>query len=67
MPTDPNIYRAAKLYVDLYGRAATKHAAMRADACLNTCDMEGRTVWLRVVKAVEELQAKGRPEGVGVH
>ncbi len=41
---------------------------MRADECLAAGDMEGEAVWLRIVKAVEELLAKERPEeGEKVH
>ncbi len=40
---------------------------MRADELMETGDMDGRAVWLRIVKAVEELLAKERPEGEKVH
>ncbi len=30
---------------------------------METGDTDGRAVWLRIVKAVEELLAKERPEG----
>ncbi len=30
-------------------------------------DMEGEAVWLRIVKAVEELLSEERPEGEKVH
>ncbi len=39
----------------------------RADELMETGDMEGRAVWLRIVKAIEELLAKERPEGEKVH
>ncbi len=42
-------------------------AALRADELMEAGDMEGRAVWLRIVKAVEELLAKERPEGEKVH
>ncbi len=29
---------------------------MQADACSEKGDLEGKAVWLRVIKAVEELQ-----------
>lgn len=32
------------------------HAAMRADELMVAGDMDGRAVWLRVIKAVEDLQ-----------
>ena len=40
---------------------------MRADELMEAGDMEGRAVWIRIVKAVEELLAKERPEGEKVH
>ncbi len=30
-------------------------AAMRADECLAAGDMEGEAVWLRIMRAIEEL------------
>ncbi len=40
---------------------------MRADELMETGDMDGRAVWLRIVKAVEELLSEERPEGEKVH
>ncbi len=40
---------------------------MRADERLAAGDMDGRAVWLRIVKAIEELLSKERPEGAEVH
>ncbi len=40
---------------------ATLHAAMRADELLEAGDMEGRAAWLRILKAVKELQATEPP------
>ncbi len=40
---------------------------MRADERLAAGDMEGEAVWLRIVKAVEELLSKERPGDVEVH
>ncbi len=50
-----DIYRSAKLLIDQHGDEAPIHAAVRADALLDQGDMDGRAVWLRVLKAVEEL------------
>ncbi len=36
---------------------------MQADELVETGDMDGRTDWLRIVMAIEELLAKERPEG----
>ena len=42
-------------------------AAMRADECLAAGDMEGEAVWLRIVKAIEELLSEERPGDAEVH
>ncbi len=55
MITDLDIYRTAKLLVDKHGAEAPIHAATQADDMLDKGDMDGRAVWLRVVRAVEEL------------
>ncbi len=67
MTSDLDTYRAANELIEQYGDAADIEAAMRADECLAAGDMEGEAVWLRIVKAVEELLAKERPEGEKVH
>ncbi len=62
-----DIYRAANLLIQQYGEEAPIHAAMRADAMLDKGDMEGRSVWLRIVRAVEELLSKDRPANAKMH
>ncbi len=61
-----DIYRSAQVLVKRHGEDAPIHAAMRADAMLETGDLEGAAVWKRIVKAVEELLSKERPTGVTV-
>ncbi len=58
MTYDLDIYRSAKLLIDQHGEDAARHAAMRADALLEGGDMEGKTVWLRILSAVKELQQR---------
>ena len=67
MTSDLDIYRSANELIKQHGEAADIEAAMRADECLAAGDMEGEAVWLRIGKAVEELQSKERPDDVGVH
>ncbi len=67
MISDIDIYRPANELIKQYGEAADIEAAMRADECLAAGDMEGEAVWLRIVKAVEELLSDERPEGEKVH
>ncbi len=49
-----DVYRTAKLFVDKHGAEAPIHAAMKVDEMLEKGDMDGRAVWLRVVKAIEQ-------------
>ena len=56
-----NIWRSAKLLIDQHGDEAPIHAAMRVDELLEASDLDGYTVWKRVLKAVEELLDRGPP------
>ncbi len=67
MTSDLDIYRSANELIEQHGDAADIEAAMRADACLAAGDMEGEAVWLRIVKAIEELLSGGRPDDAEVH
>ena len=67
MTSDLDIYRSANELIKQYGDAADIEAAMRGDACLAAGDMEGEAVWLRIVKAIEEMLSKERPDGAEVH
>ncbi len=67
MITDIDIYRAADQFIKQHGEDAPLHAAMRAGKLMETGDMDGRAVWLRIVMAIEELLAKEAPEGEKVH
>ncbi len=58
--SDLDIDRSANELIKQYGEAAETEAAMRADECLASGDMEGEAVWLRIGKAIEELQ-RARP------
>ena len=53
MTSDLDIYRSTHELINQYGDDASTHAAMRADAFLEKGGMGGRTVWLRIMKAVE--------------
>ncbi len=67
MTSNLDIYRAANELIKQHGDAADIEAAMRADERLAAGDMEGEAVWLRIVKAIEELLSEERPEGEKVH
>ena len=40
---------------------------MRADELLEEANRGGQAVWLRIMKAVDELLTEDRPEGAKVH
>ncbi len=67
MTSDLDIYRSANELIKQYGDAADIETAMRADERLAAGDMEGEAVWLRILKAINELLSKERPEGEKVH
>ena len=67
MTSNLDTYRSANELIKQYGDAADIEAAMRADERLAAGDMDGEAVWLRIVKAIEELQSKERPAGAEVH
>ncbi len=67
MTSDLDIYRSANELIKQHGDAADNETAMRADERLAAGDMEGEAVWLRIVKAIEELLSEERPEGEKVH
>jgi hypothetical protein len=67
MTSDINIYRSAYELIIQHGDEAPIHAAIRADEMLEAGDMDGKRVWLRIMKAVDELLAKERPTGEALH
>ena len=67
MTSDLDIYRSASELIKQHGEVADIEAAMRADELMEAGDMEGRAVWLRIIKAIEELLSEERPDGVEVH
>jgi triphosphoribosyl-dephospho-CoA synthetase len=62
MISDLHIWRTAAVIVKRYGDAAGTEAAQRADQLLADGDTVGQAVWLRIVRAIEELQRQ-TPEG----
>ena len=40
---------------------------MRVDELLDKGDLDGRVVWVRILRAVKEMLSKVRPEGARVH
>jgi hypothetical protein len=52
-----DIWRAATLLIKQHGEDAEIIAAQRADLMLDRGDREGQLVWLRIRRAIAELQA----------
>ncbi|MCH8111938.1 MAG: hypothetical protein IH905_08300 [Proteobacteria bacterium] len=59
MIPDLDIFRSANLLVKRHGEDAPTKAAMRADAMLEAGNLDGFSVWKRILWAVEELQGTG--------
>ena len=55
MQMTPDIYRTANLLIQTYGEMAAVGAAIKADQCLQSGDDDGRSIWLRIARCVEEL------------
>ena len=57
MIPDRDIWRAANLLIREHGADAEIVAARRADEMLERGDRDGQLVWLRIGRAIVELQA----------
>jgi hypothetical protein len=55
--SDLDIYRAASLLILQHDEDAEIFAAQRADEMLDRGEHDGQLVWLRIKRAVAELQA----------
>jgi hypothetical protein len=60
--SDRDINATALIVIRRHGGSAGYFAARRADALLSAGDLEGATVWRRVLNAIEELLAT-EPKG----
>ena len=67
MTSDLDIYRAANLLIKQHGDDAPIHAAMRADEMLEKGAMDGKAVWVRIAKAVDELLSDKQADGAAFH
>jgi hypothetical protein len=50
-----------------FGEDAKTEAAKRADELLKEGDLDGRSAWMRIVRAIEELQSMDKPADAPVH
>ena len=57
MISELDIWRAANLLIRQHGENAKIIAAHRADELLERGDRDGQIVWLRITRAVAELQS----------
>ena len=51
-----DIYRSANVLIREHGEDAALEAAKHADAMLEKGNLEGQTVWKRIVRAVGEIE-----------
>ncbi len=50
-----------------HGEDVAIHVAMRADAMIDTGDLDGYAVWKRILRAMEELRGTAPKSGETVH
>ena len=67
MLSDLDLWRAANILVKRYGDGAATEAAMRADEFLDQGILEGQRLWVRIMRAIEELQRERPRDGEAVH
>ena len=64
MTSDLDVFRSANEFIKHHGEDAPIEAAMRADKLLEAGNLDGFSVWKRILWAVEELQrAEPKPGG----
>jgi hypothetical protein len=65
--TDRDIWTSANMLIKRYGADAKLRAGMRADVFLDKGDLDGQAVWLRIIRAIDELQRGGRRDDEPLH
>jgi len=65
--SDLDIYRTASVLIREHGDEADLVAAQRADKFLEDGDMDGSTVWRRVLKAIKEIRREEPRKGEAVN
>jgi hypothetical protein len=55
--SDREVWTAANLLIERYGADAVIEGARMIDRMLDLSDLEGRSVWKRIKRAIETLQA----------
>ncbi len=68
MPDEIDIYRSANLLIDQLGEGALIFAAQQADACWERGNLDGKAVWIGVIRAIKELLDQKPPgDGKSIH
>ncbi len=67
MLSDVEIYRADQATIQEDDDEAAPHAAQRADELMAAGDMDGRAVWHRIERAIDEPRRTTPDEGEGLH
>ncbi len=67
MISDLDIYQSAKVIIKRYGKDAQIHSTKRASAMLDKGDLDAYAVWMRILRAVGELQRAAPKSGEAVH
>ena len=67
MSTKFEIFRTANLLIEEYGEMAPVGANIRADQLRDRGDVTGRTVWLRIARAANDLLCEERPKDTKLH
>ncbi|MEQ9445292.1 MAG: hypothetical protein RJS98_06990 [Rhodospirillaceae bacterium] len=58
--SEKDIYITANLLIAQHGEDAILEASSKIDEMLATGDLDGRSVWLRILNAIKELQCTTR-------
>ncbi len=67
MLSDLDLWRAANVLIKRYGDGAATEAAMRADEFLDQGIIDGKQLWMRIMRTIEELQRERPRGGEAVH
>ena len=67
MATHSEVLKTANLLVDTYGEMAPAGAKIRADHLLESGDIHGRAIWLRIAREAERLLSEERPKNAVIH
>ena len=65
--SDVDIWRSANILLKRYGGEALFIASKRADALLDLGDLRASSAWVRITKAIVDLERKAPGKGNLVH